>query len=89
MSHLVSARSVFDVLESFQGSYLIQPRGQLGPRGGGGFGDVGVAVLLFVGDERLKHLVPPAGEAVEAAGGDGSTQGVERQRGTGNLDSFA
>ena len=47
-----------------------------------------MSVLLLVGDEPLKHLVPRAGEAVEAAGGDGSTQVVERQGGAENLDSF-
>ena len=87
MFHLVSARSVFEVLESFQGSHVIDPLAQLGPGGGGGFGDVQVAVLLLVGDEPLKHLVPRADEAGETAGGDGSTQVVERQGGAENLDS--
>ena len=67
----------------------INPRTQLGPRGGDVFGDVQVAVLLLVRDEQLKHLVPRVGEAVEAAGGDGSTQLVERQGGAENLDAFA
>ena len=40
-----------------------------------------MAVLFLVGHEHLNHLVPRAGEAVQAAGGDGSTQLVERQRG--------
>ena len=48
-----------------------------------------MAVLFLVGHEHLNHLVPRAGEAVQAAGGDGSTQLVERQRGAENLDSFA
>ena len=48
-----------------------------------------MAVLFLVGHEQLNHLVPRAGEAVQAAGGDGSTQLVERQRGAENLDSFA
>ena len=47
-----------------------------------------MAVLFLVGHEQLNHLVPRAGEAVQAAGGDGSTQLVERQRGAENLDSF-
>ncbi|TXT16762.1 MAG: hypothetical protein FD138_4695, partial [Planctomycetota bacterium] len=47
-----------------------------------------VAVLFLVGHEPLNHLVPRAGEAVQAADGDGSTQLVERQRGAENLDSF-
>ena len=45
-----------------------------------------MAVLFLVGHEQLNHLVPRAGEAVQAAGGDGSTQLVERQRGAENLD---
>ena len=48
-----------------------------------------MAVLFHIGHEPLNHLVPRAGEAVQAAGGDGSTQLVERQRGAENLDSFA
>ena len=36
---------------------------------------------FLVGHEPLPHLVPRAGEAVQAAGGDGSTQLVERQGG--------
>ncbi|GDY10361.1 hypothetical protein LBMAG52_38490 [Planctomycetia bacterium] len=59
---------------------------QHGPRGRSVFGDSRVAVLFLVGHEHLNHLVPRAGEA---AGGDGSTQLVERQRGAENLDSFA
>ncbi len=47
-----------------------------------------MAVLFLVGHEQLNHLVPRAGEAVQAAGGDGSTQLIERQRGAENLDSF-
>ena len=34
----------------------------------------------MLGHEQLQHFVPRAGEAVQAAGGDGSTQLVERQR---------
>ena len=47
-----------------------------------------MAVLFLVGHEQLHHLVPRAGKVVQAAGGDGSTQLVERQRGAENLDSF-
>ena len=46
-----------------------------------------MAVLFLVGHEQLNHLVLRAGEAVQAAGGDGSTQLVERQSGAENLDS--
>ncbi len=45
-------------------------------------------MLFLVGHEQLNHLVPRAGEVVQAAGGDGSTQLVERQGGAENLDSF-
>ena len=48
-----------------------------------------MAVLFLVGHEQLHPLVPRADEAVQAAGGDGSTQLVERQRGAENLDSCA
>ena len=54
---------------------------QHGPRGRSVFANSRVAVLFLIGHEPLNHLVPPAGEAVQAAGGDGSTQLVERQRG--------
>ena len=52
----------------------------MGTRGGGAF---------LGGHEVLNQLVRRAGKAVQAAGGDGSTQLVERQRGGENLDSFA
>ena len=44
-------------------------------------------VLFLVGYEHWNHLVQRAGEAVQEADGDGSTQLVERQRGAENLDS--
>ena len=62
---------------------------QVSPRGRTIVVNSRVAVLFLVGHEHLNHHVPRAGEAVPAAGGDGSTQLVERQRGAENLDSFA
>ena len=49
------------------------------------FANSQVSVLFLVGHEPLPHLVPRASEAVQAAGGNGSTQLVERQGGAENL----